>query len=89
MEGQARELFINRPLLVLGMNTSSPSHSDCPDDIQQLAVQVLGSQALAALWLEQPAVALDGRRPGELLESEAEAQVVRDLLMRIEFGIYG
>lgn len=71
------------------MNTSVPSHSNLPDDIQQLAVQVLGSQALAMLWLEQPAMALDGRCPGELLENETGAQAVRELLMRIEFGIYG
>lgn len=71
------------------MNTSAPSHSDLPDDIQQLAAQVLGSQALAKLWLEQPAVALDGRCPGELLEDKAGAQAVRELLMRIEFGVYG
>lgn len=84
-----RALSISRPLLVLGINASSPSHFDLPDDIHQLAVQVLGSQALAALWMEQPAVALDGRCPGELLESEAGARAVRELLMRIEFGVYG
>jgi len=71
------------------MNTSAPSHSDLPDDIQQLAVQVLGSQALAELWLEQPAMALDGRCPRELLKNETGAQAVRELLMRIEFGVYG
>lgn len=71
------------------MNTSALCHSGLPDDILQLAIQVLGSQVLAELWLEQPAVALDGRRPGELLRSEAGAQAVRELLMRIEFGIYG
>lgn len=71
------------------MNTSAFTHSDLPDDIQQLAVQVLGSQALAKLWLEQPAMALQGRCPGELLENETSAQAVRELLMRIEFGVYG
>lgn len=71
------------------MNTSALTHSDLPDDIQQLAVQVLGSQALAKLWLEQPAVALEGRCPGELLGSEAGTQTVRELLIRIEFGVYG
>jgi len=86
--GQAHEQSIHRPSLVLGMNTSAPSHADLPYDIHLLAAHVLGSQALAKQWLEQPAVALDGRCPGELLESEDGAQAVRELLMRIEFGVY-
>ncbi len=71
------------------MNTGPFSPLDLPYDIHLLAAHVLGSQALAKQWLEQPAVALDGRCPGKLLGSEDGAQAVRELLMRIEFGIYG
>lgn len=70
------------------MNTSSCIPSDSPEDINQLAAHVLGSQALAAHWLQRSAPALDGRRPSELLTTEAGVQAVRELLMRIEYGVY-
>lgn len=62
--------------------------SDFPTDAHQLAAQVLGSQALADRWMERPAPALDGRCPGELLADDAGVEAVRELLMRIEYGVY-
>lgn len=71
------------------MNTAALSPLDLPDDIPLLAVHVLGSHALATRWMKQPAVALEGRCPGDLLGSEDGTQAVRELLMRIKFGVYG
>lgn len=70
------------------MSTSMHPDEHLPSDIQELAAHVLGSHALAQEWLNRPAVALDGRRPIELLTDSAEAQKVKDLLMRIEYGVY-
>lgn len=57
-------------------------------DIATLAAHVLGSAALARGWLEEPAIALDGRRPADLMTSETGRQLVRELLLRIEYGVY-
>lgn len=52
------------------------------------ATQALGSQEEAERWLETPAMALDRRRPIDLLATPAGAQLVDDLLGRIEYGVY-
>lgn len=65
-----------------------PEHGLPPDEIATLAAKVLGSPTLADRWLQRPAIALDGRRPADLLATEQGAQSVRELLMRIEYGVY-
>lgn len=57
-------------------------------EISALAAHVLGNPALATRWLHQPALALDGLAPINLLTSEQGKQTVRDLLLRIEYGTY-
>lgn len=65
-----------------------PEHGSPPDEIATHAAKVLGSPALADRWLQLPAIALDGRRPADLLATEQGTQSVRELLMRIEYGVY-
>lgn len=65
-----------------------PIFLEFPADVHQLVIRVLGSQAVAARWMERPAPALDGRCPGELLANDAGVEAVRTLLMRIEYGVY-
>jgi putative toxin-antitoxin system antitoxin component (TIGR02293 family) len=52
------------------------------------ATAILGTQAAAEAWLEQPAMALDGRRPLDLLSTPAGVQSVEDHLTRLEYGVY-
>jgi putative toxin-antitoxin system antitoxin component (TIGR02293 family) len=52
------------------------------------AAEVLGSREAAEQWLGRPAMALDRRRPIELLATAAGAKLVEDLLGRIEYGVY-
>lgn len=52
------------------------------------AIAVLGSREAAAQWLASPAMALDRRRPIELLATTAGAAMVEDLLGRIAYGVY-
>ena len=52
------------------------------------AMQVLGSQEEAEHWLERPAIGLDQRRPIDLLETPAGAELVEDFLTRLEYGVY-
>jgi putative toxin-antitoxin system antitoxin component (TIGR02293 family) len=52
------------------------------------ATDVLGSQEAAEQWLNTPAMALDQRRPIELLSTAVGADMVQRLLSRIEYGVY-
>lgn len=70
------------------MSRNANPHNNLPDDILALATRVLGSRSLARSWFQRPAVALDGRRPSELLSSEEGIRSVRELLLRIEYGVY-
>jgi putative toxin-antitoxin system antitoxin component (TIGR02293 family) len=56
--------------------------------ILAMATDVLGSREAAEKWLVRPAMALDRRRPIELLGTAAGVQLVADLLTRIEYGVY-
>lgn len=52
------------------------------------ARDVFGSQARAEQWLVQPAAALDRRTPLELLDTAAGVEMVEDLLVRLDYGVY-
>lgn len=52
------------------------------------ATDMLGSQEEAERWLEKPAIALEGRRPIDLLSTPAGVELVDDYLTRIEYGVY-
>nr|WP_294527211.1 antitoxin Xre/MbcA/ParS toxin-binding domain-containing protein [uncultured Rhodopila sp.] len=57
-------------------------------EILVLATAVLGSQEEAERWLQLPAMGLDQRRPIDLLATTAGAEIVRDFLGRLEYGVY-
>jgi len=52
------------------------------------ATELLGSQAEAEAWLERPAMALDQRRPIDLLSTPAGVETVETHLTRLEWGVY-
>jgi putative toxin-antitoxin system antitoxin component (TIGR02293 family) len=52
------------------------------------ATKVFGSRHEAELWMERPAIGLDQRRPIDLLETPAGAQVVGTFLGRLEYDVY-
>jgi putative toxin-antitoxin system antitoxin component (TIGR02293 family) len=53
-----------------------------------LATDVLGSRAAAEHWLATPALALDQRRPVDLLQSVEGMALVTTLLTRMDYGTY-
>lgn len=57
-------------------------------EVTDIAIRVLGTDELAEHWLTHPALALDDRRPLDLLATAAGIQAVKDLLTRMEFGVY-
>jgi putative toxin-antitoxin system antitoxin component (TIGR02293 family) len=57
-------------------------------EILARATDLLGSQEEAERWLQKPAMALDGRRPIDLLSTPAGVELVDDHLVRLEYGVY-
>jgi putative toxin-antitoxin system antitoxin component (TIGR02293 family) len=57
-------------------------------EILALATNVFGSQEEAERWMERPAMALDQRRPIDLLATPAGIGLVETLLKRIDYGVY-
>jgi putative toxin-antitoxin system antitoxin component (TIGR02293 family) len=56
--------------------------------VHETAQRVLGTDELAKHWLTHPAMALDGKRPIDLLTTESGINTVKDLLIRLEYNIY-
>jgi putative toxin-antitoxin system antitoxin component (TIGR02293 family) len=52
------------------------------------AEDVFGSSELAVDWMLKPAMALEKRKPIELLKTSVGAQLVDDVIERIRFGVY-
>jgi putative toxin-antitoxin system antitoxin component (TIGR02293 family) len=52
------------------------------------AARLFGSQEEAEAWLERPAMALNQRRPIDLLSTPAGVESLEQLLGRIEYGVY-
>ena len=57
-------------------------------EVLATATEVFGSQPEAEQWMVAPAVALDQRRPIDLLESSVGLELGEQLLGRIEHGVY-
>ncbi len=57
-------------------------------EITSLAEDVLGSHDNAEQWLVTPALGLDNRRPIELLSTRGGAEMVKTLLIRMDYGVY-
>ncbi len=52
------------------------------------ASEVFGGVKQAESWMDKPALGLDGLRPIEMLQTLQGAEVVNDLLTRLEYGVY-
>lgn len=57
-------------------------------EILARASEVFGSQRAAEQWLESPAMALEQRKPMDLLSTPAGVEAVEQHLTRIEYGVY-
>jgi putative toxin-antitoxin system antitoxin component (TIGR02293 family) len=56
--------------------------------IAEMAAAVLGTRSAAERWLSAPAIALDQRKPVDLLVSVEGRALVRTLLVRMDYGVY-
>jgi putative toxin-antitoxin system antitoxin component (TIGR02293 family) len=57
-------------------------------EIVSKATDVLGSQQAAEAWMDAPSMALDQRRPIDLMATTAGAALVEALLDRLDHGVY-
>lgn len=57
-------------------------------EILAKATEVFGSQEEAERWMERPAIALDQRRPIDLMTTPAGSDLVEDHLQRLDYGVY-
>jgi putative toxin-antitoxin system antitoxin component (TIGR02293 family) len=57
-------------------------------EILARATALLGSQDAAEAWLDSPTMALDRRKPIDLLSTPAGVETVEDHLTRLEHGVY-
>jgi putative toxin-antitoxin system antitoxin component (TIGR02293 family) len=52
------------------------------------SIELFGSRTEAEDWLERPAMALEQRKPIDLLSTPAGVESVEDHLTRLEYGVY-
>ena len=52
------------------------------------AIEIFGSLQEAEEWLDRPAMALDQRKPIDLLSTPAGVETVEQHLTRLEYGVY-
>ncbi len=57
-------------------------------EIKTLADRVFGDEEKAEAWLHRPNTSLSGQRPVDMLKDELGSAVVREMLERIDHGIF-
>ena len=57
-------------------------------EIKTLADRIFGDEEKAEAWLHRPNASLSGQRPMDLLKDELGTAVVREMLERIDHGIF-
>jgi putative toxin-antitoxin system antitoxin component (TIGR02293 family) len=57
-------------------------------ELMSKAEDVLGTRERAVEWMLTPAMALEHRRPIELLTTSVGAQLVEDVIERMRYGVY-
>jgi uncharacterized protein (DUF2384 family) len=57
------------------------------EELETLATAVFGDKDVGIRWLRQPNLATDNAPPVDLLMSEGGLERVKNLLLRIEYGV--
>jgi putative toxin-antitoxin system antitoxin component (TIGR02293 family) len=67
---------------------TKPKHITTERALLAKAAKVLGTREAAKMWLSTPAMALDNKRPAELLSTRAGVDSVERLLGQMEHCVY-
>ena len=70
------------------LSTTDPDRSLRMRRLFEHARGVFDNEADARAWLATPNAALSGKPPLSLVDTDAGARLVDDVLTRIEFGVY-
>jgi len=74
------------------MSSAFPNQTEMRDAkivaLADAAVRVFGSRENAERWLNNPALALDGLKPIDLLKTPQGFKRVADVIGRLEYGVY-
>jgi putative toxin-antitoxin system antitoxin component (TIGR02293 family) len=73
------------------MNASKNSEIDPEQrraEILAKATLVFGNRPKAKEWLSSPVLGLNGRRPADLLVTQAGIEHVEQFLERLDYGVY-
>ena len=57
-------------------------------EVLNRACEVFSTQEAAEDWMRRPALALDGRRPVDLLATQAGVEAVEELIGRLKYGVF-
>jgi hypothetical protein len=57
-------------------------------EIKTLADRIFGDEQKADAWLRRPNASLSGQKPADLLNDELGTAVIREMLERIDHGIF-
>jgi len=57
-------------------------------EILSMATELFGDQKAAERWLNSPAIALERHAPVDLMTTQAGAEMVEQLITRLEYGVY-
>lgn len=90
----AAALGVSRQTVIRNQKQQKHLSSQMSDQLYRVArvarraVEVFGNHEVATKWLKLPNGALGGRAPLSLLDTDAGAEKVTDVLGRIEYGVY-
>jgi len=59
-----------------------------PDSLYKYGIEVFGNEEKFIAWLEIKNIALGGKKPKEMLDTNLNIELVKDELIRIEYGIF-
>lgn len=71
------------------LTTAESDRVDRAARVLAMAVETLGTEDKARLWLQRPNRDLEGETPLSLLDTDRGVRAVEDVLMRIDQGIVG
>ncbi|EPX84785.1 hypothetical protein Salmuc_01358 [Salipiger mucosus DSM 16094] len=94
MKGNIEDLIGISLRTLQAMSESDPLDAEQSSRVWQFAEilgrveDLMGGREEAEEWLKTPAMALDHRKPIDLLKTHAGREAVEDHLTRLEYGVY-
>ncbi len=69
-------------------NATGPPYHLYDKEVFAKATEVMGSEAAAKVWMNEPCIGLGNKKPVDLVRTSAGAAAVKTYLNQIEPGVY-